>query len=370
MSETGGKDGEARNGKRGRPFKLGDAELAVLRDVCLASPGSTVDELIAKLDQAIGVRVTPRTLVEGLRRAGVTRVRRIRSSATTTTGTESKRYGYGQSHRDEGSPARYPSSLTDAEWMLVADLFETKGRGKPPQYPRRVMLDACCYVVRSGCSWRMLPKGFPPWNDVYKTFRRWVSQGRFEHMHDRLRGLWRVRERRAVDPSAGVLDSQSVKTSPQGGPKGFDANKKVKGRKRHLLVDTLGLLLAVLIQPACVQDRDGALPVVTTAMCKYPSLKTLFVDSGYAGTCARTIHASAQLNVEVVRRPRWTNQPSLFSEPAFPVLPKRWVVERTNAWNDRPRRQAKDHDRRLDVSAAWIWLSEARILGRRLTTSA
>jgi transposase len=218
----------------------------------------------------------------------------------------------------------------------------------------------------------MLPKDFPPWQDIYGHFRRWTDKNLFEQMHDRLRGMWREREKRDANPTAVVVDSQSVKTSAQGGPKGFDAGKKVKGRKRHLAVDVLGLLLAVVVHPANVQDRDGAPPVVARALEKYPTRKKLYVDKGYSGRCADQIRDQHRIDVEVVRRPSaagaWTDaQLALFTAPArpFAILPKRWVVERTNSWIDRPRRMAKDQDRRLDVAESWIWLTEARLLLRR-----
>ena len=176
---------------------------------------------------------------------------------------EPKRYGYRDEHRRQEPEQLYPSCLTQTEWELVADLFEQPGkRGRPPQYSRWEMVNACCYVVRNGCSWRMLPHEFPPWENVYRTFRRWAAGGKFEQMHDRLRELWRSREERAPEPSAAVLDAQSTRSSPQGGPSGYDAGKKVKGRKRNLVVDTLGLLLMVSVVPANVQDRDGADHVV------------------------------------------------------------------------------------------------------------
>jgi transposase len=267
--------------------------------------------------------------------------------------------------------------LTDAEWDLVADLFEPThpGRGKPARYPKRAVLDACCYVVRSGCAWRLLPKSFPPWNAVFKTFSRWSVQGRFEQMHDRLRQQWRERAARAIAPSVAVLDSQSTRSSPQGGEHGFDPGKRVKGRKRSLVVDTLGLLLAVAVTVASVQDRDSGRSAMARAYAKYPSLKTLYVDSAYAGTCAEYLQQSYALDVRVVRHPgnrnlgRWHDtQLPLFTPPtlAFVAMPKRWIVERSHAWLERGRRLVMHHDRRLDSSAAWVWLNEARRLVRGL----
>jgi putative transposase len=283
-------------------------------------------------------------------------------------------YGYTQSHRDPGNKHQYPGALTDAEWQRVADLFDRKGPGKPPQNPRRKMLDACWYAVRTGCPWRLLPKDLPPWQDVYAHFRRWTQKNLFETMHERLRAMWRQRAGRDAAPTAAVIDSQSVKTSAQGGPKGLDAGKKVKGRKRHLVVDVLGLVLAVLVHPANVQDRDGAAPVVKLAVAKHPTLKKLYVDAGSGGQCAPSLRTQYQLDVQVVRRPgaagTWSDaQLPLFVTEAkpFPILPRRWVVERTHSWVERPRRLSKDYDRRLDVATSWIWLAETRILLRRLS---
>jgi transposase len=211
---------------------------------------------------------------------------------------------------------------------------------------------------------------------VYKTFRRWTDAKKFEAMHDRLRAMWRERVERHVGPSAAVLDSQSVKISAQGGPKGYDAGKKVKGRKRHLLVDTLGLILALAILPANIQDRDAAEPVVAKGVAKYPSIQKIFVDGAYGGVCKSNIELVHKIEVEVVRHPanntvgRWEapGQQMLFPvRNGFVVLPKRWVVERTHAWNDGSRRLAKEYDRRIDVSESWVWLTEARLLVRRLT---
>ena len=370
--------------QRGRPPKLPNRRLRVLRTIASEHRSATVDELCRMLADRTGVRITRMTMYRYLARARIRRQpQNYRSSREKTQGAEPQgggsravpvRYGYHPGHRDPGDLTRYPGGLTDTEWDLVADLFEYKGPGRPPKYPRRQIVDACGYVVRSGCPWRMLPKDFPPWQDVYAHFRRWTDKGLFEAMQDRLRVLWRKRQGRPGEPTAAVVDSQSVKTSAQGGPKGFDAGKKVKGRKRHLLVDVLGLVLAVLIHPANVQDRDGALPLVARAVTKCPTLKKLYVDAAYGGGCAEQLRSRYHLDVEVVRRPSkaglWTaGRLETVSPPAapFPILPRRWVVERTHSWVERARRLSKDYDRRLDVSAAWVWLAQSRLLLRRLT---
>jgi transposase len=382
MAESKDSQDATKRRRSGRPDKLSAEQVSMLREVALAHPHATIDDLLGLFAARSGVRLSQASMYRYLPKAGIKRVARAKlkaaqQNAPTTSDVPAspvtkQPFGYTDRHRDAGDATRYPASLTDAEWSLVADLFEVKGPGKPPRYPRRLMVDACCYVVRSGCPWRMLPKDFPRWQNVYAHFRRWTSIRLFERMHDRLRAMWREREKRDASPTAAIVDSQSVKTSPQGGPKGFDAGKKVKGRKRHIAVDTLGLLLAVLVLPANVQDRDGAGPVVERALAKYPAVKKLYFDSAYSGRCAAELRDRHRLDVEVVRRPSaagaWNDaQLSLFAPPPppFVILPKRWVVERTNSWIERPRRMAKDQDRRLDVAESWIWFVEARLLLRR-----
>ena len=343
--------------KTGRPRKIGPEHHPLLREIVTAKPLACMAEISAIFTRRSGIRVHRNTLADALTEAGITRTHQPRTTAEKQAEVQSvhtQRYGYDEAHRASGSSSRYTTSLTDAEWALVADIFEIKGRGKPPAYPRRVLVDACCYVVRTGCAWRRLPADFPPWQNVYRTLRRWMAQGKFEAMHDRLRAQWRARLGREAEPSASVIDAQSTRGSPQGGETGYDAGKKVKGRKRHVVVDTLGLLLAVSVTAASVQDRAGAHPVMNNAMAKYPSLQTVFADSGYAG--------------------RWTrpqDQPDLFTQTRthkpFVVLPKRWVVERTHAWIERARRLVMHHDRRTDVAQAWVWLAQARMLLTRLT---
>ncbi len=367
--------------RRGRPNRLTEADRRELRTIVDSNPTATWDVLRSELQGRTGVKVHVQTIQKALREAGIERVRGGDGVQVVAGEKGAPRYGYTDAHRRQEPEQTYPSCLTDAEWDLVEDLFDNEGgRGTPPLYSRRVLVDACCYAVRTGCAWRMLPKAFPPWQNVYRTFRRWSEQGKFEQLHDRLRARWREREGRQAEPTAAVLDAQSTRSSPQGGDSGFDAGKKVKGRKRHLVVDTLGLLLAVSVTAASVQDRDGAHPVVASAMSKYPSVRTLFVDGGYAGQCAQTVSQCHGIKVDVVRHPASRNvgrlvdtrQADLFTvqvdAKGFVVLAKRWVVERTHAWNERARRLVMHHDRLATVAEAWVWLTEARMLLRRLTT--
>ena len=369
--------------RKGRPPKVDESGREILREIVTAQPYATLDEVTAEFTRRTELTVNAATVLKALRQAGVKRERGAVVVKRRAEEEESRRYGYRDEHRRQEPDQLYPSCLTQTEWELVADLFEQPGkRGRPPQYSRWEMVNACCYVVRNGCSWRMLPHEFPPWENVYRTFRRWAAGGKFEQMHDRLRELWRSREERAPEPSAAVLDAQSTRSSPQGGPSGYDAGKKVKGRKRNLVVDTLGLLLMVSVVPANVQDRDGADHVVREAIDKYPSLDKLYVDSGYSGTCAVHLKQEHQIDVEVVRHPanrnvgRWVNPdqgelfPVLADSKGFVVLPKRWVVERTHAWNERCRRLIMHHDRLLSVSEAWVWLTGARMLAGRLAAAA
>jgi transposase len=375
--------------RRGRPPKLNREQIETLVSLVREDPYLSLDDIVWTYRMRTGITLSVPTVRRYLLNAGMQRSRPKKRKASSTESGDTnesataevsrRQYRYNESHRDPGDATRYPCGLTDSEWEQVKHIFQPSNRvGRPDKYPRRQMLDACVYVLRSGCSWRMLPKDLPPWQAVYKTFRRWTAKGLFEKMYDELRKLWRSREHRPPDPTQAVLDSQSVKGSPQGGPKGYDAGKKIMGRKRHIATDTLGLIIAVLITPASVQDRDAALPLVESAMNKVPGIQKIYVDGGYAGTCVDEIRRKYSIEAHVVRHPENRNvgvwhegQLALFDPPAsrgFVVLPKRWVIERTNAWNERPRRMNRDHDRLLTVSTAWIWLTESRMLLRRLTS--
>jgi putative transposase len=339
-------------------------------------PQASMDELTREFVRRSGKQICSATVRKALKRAGVKRVRPPRkpSQRAAVQGSAPPRYGYTQVHRRKASAEGMPTDMTDAEWVLVSDLFERKsGAGAPAAHARRDIVNACMYIVRTGCAWRLLPKSFPPWQAVYSAFRGWARAGVFEAMHDRLRKQWRDRIGRQPDPSAAIIDSQSTRSTAQGGSTGFDAGKKVKGRKRHLVVDTLGLLLAISVTSAGVQDRDAAAPVVAQACAKAPGLRRLYVDAAYAGRCAQHLEQTHDIAVQVVRtagnRVTGTFQTELWPEAPtrnFVVQAKRWVVERTHAWNERARRLMAHHDRSNWAAVAWVWLTEARILATRL----
>ncbi|MFT3799701.1 MAG: IS5 family transposase [Burkholderiaceae bacterium] len=363
----------------GRKALLTSEHGVVLAQIAQELPRSSLDELTREFNRRCNLNVCSATVRKALKQAGITRIRPIRKPAVRAAvqGGAPIRVGYTERHRRQDGASGLNTDLTDAEWALVADLFERHGgRGAPPTHERRALVNACCYVVRTGCAWRLLPKSFAPWRAVYKAFRGWAHAGTFELMHDRLRQQWRDRIGRTPDPSAAIIDAQSTRSTAQGGDTGFDAGKKVKGRKRHLVVDTLGLLLAVTITAASVQDRDAAGPVVALACAKVPGLKALFVDAAYGGRCAENIEATHAIAVHIVRHPgnrrtgTWqTEQQPLWPEvltKGFVVQPKRWVIERTHAWNERARRLIAHHDRSQWAPLAWVWLTEARILASRL----
>jgi len=375
----GSTNGTAGQRRPGRKALLTAEHFQVLRAIVADMPRSSLDEVTRELERRAGMKVNPVTVRKALREAGIVRLKPLRRSGDRAQQGRGAglRTGYTDMHRRDDGPSGQNTDLTDAEWALVADLFERDGmRGAPARYDRRAMVDACCHVVRTGCAWRLLPKTFAPWQAVYMSFKRWSAAGTFETMHDRLRQQWRAREGKAANPTAVIIDSQSTRSTPQGGNTGFDAGKKVKGRKRNLVVDTLGLVIALTITPASVQDRDTAAEVVAKAYAKVPGLKKIYADGAYGGQRAVAIEKTHGIAVEVVRRPGnrstgiWCDaQQSLFPEEApsgFVVQPKRWVVERTHAWIERNRRLTSHNDRSDWAPVAWVWLSMSRMLATRL----
>src|SRR6266478_1190635 len=257
---------------------------------------------------------------------------------------------------------RYPSDLTDEEWEQIAPLMPKPGRrGRPREVEFREVINAVRYLVRSGCGWRMLPIHFGPWQTVYGWFRELTRRFLFQTIHDLALMLDRERAGRAASPSAGVIDSQSVKAPAPSAQRGYDAGKKIVGRKRHIAVDTDGWLLMVNPTTADISDSAGAQPILDAIRKRWPWMKHFFADGAYDRRTLLDKAAFLDFVVEVVRRTD--------ADPGFKVIPRRWVVERSIGWLTRYRRLVRDYEERLDVSEAMIFLAMGNLLLRRITHS-
>ena len=262
---------------------------------------------------------------------------------------------------------RYPSDMTDAEWELLgpeaqAVMAELRRgpAGRPMEHDLRAVLDAIRYVTRYGIEWRALPADFPPWEAVYAFFERWNARGLPQALTQRLRGRLRVAWGRAELPTAGSIDSQSVKAADTVGAasRGFDAGKKINGRKRHIAVDTLGLILAVLVTAASVQDRDGAFRLLASLRERHSTITLIWADGGYAGRLVSWAHQVLALTLTIVKRSD--------NSTGFAVLPRRWVVERTFGWLLRYRRLVRDYERRPEHHEAMVLWATTAIMTRQL----
>ena len=256
--------------------------------------------------------------------------------------------------------ARYSSDMSDAEYAIIRDLLPpAKRRGRKPT-DARIILDALFYMIRAGCPWRLLPKCFPPFTTVQNRFYVWRDSGLWELIVGVLVTRARQAEGRETTPTAVVVDSQTVKTTEAGGPRGFDAAKKINGRKRHIGVDTLGLPIECQVTAANVQDRDALAPMLREVHRKSPRVTMSFVDGGYNGQEAqRVAFEASHIAITLVKR-------SGSAVKAFVVLPRRWVVERTFGWINRARRLAKDFEATIESSRAWLLTALAFLMMRRL----
>lgn len=249
----------------------------------------------------------------------------------------------------------YSTNISNSQWQVISKFVDSKRIRK---YDLREVINAILYLVKTGCQWRLLPADFPKWQMVFYYFNSWKKKEIWKQVHDELVKLTRKKAGRKPSPTAGIIDSQSVKaTLVSCQSKGYDAGKKIKGVKRHILVDTLGLVLAVIIHSASVQDRSGAVLAIECMIKQWKRIKLIFADGGYSGALIKSIKQQYKITIEIIKRNELHQ---------FKILPKRWIVERTFAWIDAHRRNSKYYERLDDTGTAMVHIASMRVMLNRL----